>query len=109
MNYGILCANNSLSRRTFNPMVAWTYSSQPAGTNYASAHVVARHAYSVLGWDYVNGEKYIVLRNPWGTHHATLDTQRGDLAGIPGVLLGECPLEYQWDFFNEDQDIQEVL
>jgi hypothetical protein len=68
---------NSLSRRTINPMVAWTYSSQPAGTNYASARVVARHAYSVLGWDYVNGEKYIVLRNPWGTHHATLDTRAG--------------------------------
>ncbi|MCF7974359.1 MAG: hypothetical protein K9N55_11130 [Phycisphaerae bacterium] len=68
---------NSLSRRTVNPMVAWTYSSQPAGTNYASAHVVANHAYSVLGWDYYNNEKYIVLRNPWGTHHATLDTRPG--------------------------------
>jgi hypothetical protein len=68
---------NSLSRRTVNPMVAWTYSSQPAGTNYNSSHVVANHAYSVLGWDYFNNEKYIVLRNPWGTHHATLDTRMG--------------------------------
>lgn len=68
---------NSLSRRTINPMVAWTYSSQPAGTNYASAHVVANHAYSVIGWDYHKNEKYIVLRNPWGTHHATLDTRAG--------------------------------
>jgi hypothetical protein len=68
---------NSLSRRTFNPMVAWTYSSQPAGTNYAAARVVANHAYSVLGWDYFNNEKYIVLRNPWGTHHAILDTRAG--------------------------------
>jgi hypothetical protein len=69
--------SNSLSRRTVNPMVAWTYSSQPAGTDYASARVVANHAYSVLGWDYFNNEKYIVLRNPWGTHHATLDTRTG--------------------------------
>lgn len=69
--------SNSLSRRTINPMVAWTHSSQPAGTNYALAHVVANHAYSVLGWDYFNSEKYIVLRNPWGTHHATLDTRAG--------------------------------
>jgi hypothetical protein len=68
---------NSLSRRTVNPMVAWTYGSQPAGTNYASAKVVANHAYSVLGWDYSSGEEYVVLRNPWGTHHATLDTRGG--------------------------------
>ncbi len=68
---------NSLSRRTINPMVAWTYSSQPAGTNYSGAKVVANHAYSVLGWDEFGGEQYIVLRNPWGTHHATLDTRPG--------------------------------
>jgi hypothetical protein len=68
---------NSLSRRTVNPMVAWTYGSQPAGTNYASARVVANHAYSVLGWDDFNNERYLVLRNPWGTHHATLDTRNG--------------------------------
>lgn len=68
---------NSLSRRTVNPMVAWTHGSQPAGTNYGSARVVANHAYSVLGWDSFNGENYVVLRNPWGTHHATLDTRSG--------------------------------
>lgn len=68
---------HSLSMRTVNPMVAWTYGSQPAGTDYAAARVVANHAYSILGWDYVNGIKYIVLRNPWGTHHATLDTRSG--------------------------------
>ena len=69
--------SNSLSRRTINPMVAWTYSAQPTGTNYSSARVVANHAYSILGWDYFNNIKYIVLRNPWGTHHATLDTRSG--------------------------------
>ena len=65
---------NSLGGRTFNPMSCWTYPSQPAGTNYNSANVVANHAYSVLGWDYYNNKKYIVLRNPWGSHHATLNT-----------------------------------
>jgi hypothetical protein len=68
---------NSVSKRTVNPMVAWTYPSQPSGTDYISARVVANHAYSVLGWDDYNNEQYIVLRNPWGTHHATLDTRSG--------------------------------
>ncbi|MBE8232436.1 MAG: hypothetical protein HAW67_01785 [Endozoicomonadaceae bacterium] len=63
--------SHSLSRRTINPMVAWT------SKNYPNAKVVGGHAYSVLGWDYYKGEKYIVLRNPWGTHHATLDTRSG--------------------------------
>jgi hypothetical protein len=84
--------SNSLSRRTINPMVAWTYSSQPAGTNYASAHVVANHAYSVLGWDYINNEQYIVLRNPWGTHHATLDTRTGSWSAYQVSYWAPIPL-----------------
>ena len=84
--------SNSLSRRTINPMVAWTYSSQPAGTNYNSAHVVANHAYSVLGWDYFNNEKYIVLRNPWGTHHATLDTRSGTWSANQVSYWASVPL-----------------
>jgi hypothetical protein len=84
--------SNSLSYRTVNPMVAWTYNSQPAGTNYASAHVVASHAYSVLGWDYFNNEKYIVLRNPWGTHHATLDTRTGTWSAYQISYWARIPL-----------------
>jgi len=84
--------SNSLSRRTINPMVAWTYSSQPAGTNYASARVVANHAYSVLGWDYYNNVKYIVLRNPWGTHHATLDTRSGTWSAYQVSYWAGIPL-----------------
>ncbi len=65
---------NSISKKTFNPMVAWTYSSSPGpGINYDSAHLVANHAYSILGWDYFNNNEYIILRNPWGTHEATLN------------------------------------
>jgi len=83
---------NSLSRRTVNPMVAWTYSKQPAGTDYASAHVVANHAYSVLGWEYVNNVKYVVLRNPWGTHHATLDTRTGTWSAYQVSYWAPIPL-----------------
>jgi hypothetical protein len=83
---------HSLSRRTINPMVAWTYSSQPAGTNYGSARVVANHAYSILGWDYFDNQKYIVLRNPWGTHHATLDTRTGTWSAYQKSYWAPIPL-----------------
>jgi hypothetical protein len=71
---------NSLSMRTVNPMVAWTYpSSQAAPTpiDYGAAGIVANHAYSILGWDYRNGAEYIVLRNPWGWFEATLNIEGG--------------------------------
>lgn len=53
---------NSMSQKTINPMVAWTYGSG----NYSGSNIVANHAYTVLGWTYVNNKKYIILRNPWG-------------------------------------------
>lgn len=77
---------NSLSRKTFNPMVAWTYSSgekSPDKVNYNNAHIAANHAYSILGWDYVGGKKYVVLRNPWGTYEAQV-----------GIVGGKW---YAWD------------
>jgi hypothetical protein len=77
---------NSLSRKTFNPMVAWTYSSgdaSPDKVNYNNAHIAANHAYSILGWNYVDGKKYIVLRNPWGTYESTV-----------GIVGGKW---YAWD------------
>jgi hypothetical protein len=66
---------NSLSRRTFNPMTAWTYSSGQASEKkiiYADANIVASHCYTILGWDYRNDRKYIILRNPWGNTEATV-------------------------------------
>ena len=66
---------NSLSRRTFNPMTAWTYSSgdeAPKKVVYADANVVGSHCYTILGWDYRDGRKYIILRNPWGNTEATV-------------------------------------
>lgn len=72
---------NSLSRRTFNPMTAWTYNSGTATEKkiiYSDANIVASHCYTVLGWDYRNGRKYIVLRNPWGNTEATASVATGN-------------------------------
>jgi hypothetical protein len=67
--------------RTFDPMVAWTYSSSAAApdpdVDYAAMRIVANHAYTLLGWTYQGNEKYIVLRNPWGTHTPTQDVLAG--------------------------------
>lgn len=65
---------NCISMKTFNPMVAWTYGTSPSpDVNYANAHIAANHAYSILGWQYANNQKYIILRNPWGNYEAVLN------------------------------------
>lgn len=65
---------NSISRKTYNPMVAWTHSSAPSPEiDYNNAQLVANHAYSILGWGYVKNQEYIILRNPWGSYEATLN------------------------------------
>ncbi|NQD37730.1 hypothetical protein HPT27_11900 [Permianibacter sp. IMCC34836] len=66
-----LVRSNSLSRRTFNPMTCWTYGTAPDGLSYADANIVGSHCYTVLGWDYHCGKKYLVLRNPWGQTEGT--------------------------------------
>ena len=69
---------NCISMKTFNPMVAWTYGSSPSpDVNYSNAHIAANHAYSILGWQYANNQKYIVLRNPWGNYEAILNVDGG--------------------------------
>lgn len=71
---------NSRGHRTFNPMTAWTYptgDAAPKKVVYANANVVASHAYTILGWDYRNGRKYIILRNPWGNTEATVQNLTG--------------------------------
>jgi calpain family cysteine protease len=75
---------NSISRKTFNPMVAWTYCSPPAGVNYSDAHLAGCHAYSILGWLYNNGKEYVVLRNPWGFFEATLNVDTGTYVAYDG-------------------------
>ncbi|MCL4799048.1 MAG: hypothetical protein KJ025_05630 [Burkholderiales bacterium] len=72
--------SNSMGGRTFNPMTAWTYSSGDAAPKkvvYADANIVGSHCYTVLGWDYRNGQKYLILRNPWGNTEATAGALTG--------------------------------
>jgi hypothetical protein len=69
---------NSISAKTFNPMVASTYGSAPSpDVNYSSAQIAANHAYSILGWSYVSNQEYIILRNPWGNYESTLNVTGG--------------------------------
>lgn len=78
-----LVRQNSLSRRTFNPMIAGTYGtgdSSPDKVIYSDANLVANHVYTVLGWDYRNGKKYVILRNPWGFKEATLGALTGSVS-----------------------------
>ena len=60
-----------------NPMVTWTYPQSPPGKDYGEANIVPNHAYSILGCESRNGALYIILRNPYGTKEATVDTRSG--------------------------------
>jgi hypothetical protein len=73
---------HSLSYRTVDPMTACTYPTNegPGQAKLSDANIVAWHCYSILGWAYVDKVKYIVLRNPWGTHEATLHNLAGSWA-----------------------------
>jgi hypothetical protein len=69
---------NCFNRKTFNPMVAWTYGTAPSpNVDYASAQLVANHAYSILWFQPANAGRYVVLRNPWGTYEGTPNVAGG--------------------------------
>jgi hypothetical protein len=71
---------NCMGGRTFRPMTAWTYSSGTATEKkivYGDANIVASHCYTILGWDYRNGVRYLIVRNPWGNTEPTV----GQLTG----------------------------
>ncbi|MBX3080778.1 MAG: hypothetical protein KF716_04030 [Anaerolineae bacterium] len=71
---------NSSGHRTINPMTSWTYSSgdaAPKQVSYSNGNIVGSHCYTVLGWDYRDGKKYIILRNPWGNTEASVATETG--------------------------------
>ncbi len=60
---------NSSGSWTYNPMVATTYPSAalaPSMIDYDASGLVAGHSYSILGWQWANNKRYLVLRNPWG-------------------------------------------
>ena len=72
--------SNCADGRATTPLVAWTWGSgdaSPAKVDYASAGLVANPAYSILGTWELDGECYVVLRNPWGWREATLNTASG--------------------------------
>jgi Calpain family cysteine protease len=84
---------------TFDPMVACTYASDsaaPTPVNYNSAGLVAWHCYAILGWQQSGAGKYIVLRNPWGYHEATLNVDNGPWTSFDqfegGVVVGTLTL-----------------
>jgi len=83
---------NSAGNRTVNPMTACTYGSNPPGKTYSGTNIVACHAYTILGHEVFNGERYIVLRNPWGTHPGTLDTRAGTWAANMKTFTANVPL-----------------
>jgi hypothetical protein len=71
--------SQAIGQKIYNPMVAWTYPTAPSSSvNYSSAHLVANHAYTVLGWAMVNNQEYLVLRNPWGAYEGTLNVLGGE-------------------------------
>ncbi len=84
--------SNCDSYCTINPMVAGTYHKNPAGGNYQRAGIVASHAYSVLGYEKYRNDYYIILRNPWGSHHGTLDTRAGEWEAYNDSAFVKVPL-----------------
>lgn len=47
------------------PVAAGTYG-ESEEARYTNSGVYADHAYSVLGYEQVGTEKYVIMRNPWG-------------------------------------------
>jgi hypothetical protein len=74
-------ANCSGGRAT-TPMTAWTYGTGSATISYDGSGIVANHAYSLLGTMTSGGNDYVVLRNPWSWHEATLNTLSGTFQGL---------------------------
>lgn len=66
----------SLSEANANgwPGTAVTYElNAPESSRYAGARIYASHAYSVLGTHEENDQKYVRLRNPWGSSEPGYD------------------------------------
>jgi hypothetical protein len=84
--------SNCLSYRTFNPMTAWTFCQTPSPVDYGGTGIVGYHAYTILGWAYVNNTKYIVLRNPWGYNGAVINSLPGNWAAYDQSFWRSVPL-----------------
>lgn len=84
--------SNSLSNRTVNPMTAWTFCQDPPPVNYSGTGIVAYHAYTILGWAFVNNIKYIVLRNPWGQNGPVINALAGNWSAYDVSFWRQVPL-----------------
>lgn len=71
--------SNCMSKRTFNPMTCWTYGTAPEGLDYSDANIVGSHCYTILGWDYHCNNKYLIVRNPWGSTEPTVGVRTGNV------------------------------
>ncbi len=63
-------------------MAAGTYGTDQSA-RYTNTGVYANHAYTVLGVEEVNGEKFVKLRNPWGQSEYGYDGKNDGFFSIP--------------------------
>lgn len=84
--------SNCLSYRTFNPMTAWTFCVTPAPVSYTGTGIVGYHAYTILGWAFVNNIKYVVLRNPWGHNGPVINSLAGNWSAYDVSFWRSVPL-----------------
>jgi hypothetical protein len=84
--------SNCLSYRTFNPMTAWTFCVTPTPVDYTGTGIYAYHAYTILGWAFVNNIKYVVLRNPWGQNGAVINSLAGNWSAYEQSFWRSVPL-----------------
>ncbi len=64
------------------PVAAGTHGSDQAA-RYTNTGVYANHAYSVLGVEEKNGEKFVKLRNPWGQSEYGNDGKNDGFFSLP--------------------------
>jgi Calpain family cysteine protease len=83
---------NCVSMRTVNPMTAWTFCVSPSPVNYTGTGIYGYHAYTILGWAFVNNIRYIVLRNPWGHNGPVIDSLAGSWAAYDQTFWRSVPL-----------------
>lgn len=84
--------SNCLSYRTINPMTAWTFCVTPAPVDYTGTGIVGYHAYTILGWAFVNNIRYLVLRNPWGHNGPVVNSLAGNWSAYDQSFWRSVPL-----------------
>ncbi len=70
------------------PMAAGTYGTDQSA-RYTNTGVYANHAYSVLGVEEKNGEKFVKLRNPWGQSEYGHDGKNDGFFSMPLAKFAE--------------------